>query len=61
MASIRSRDRAWSTIAHGAVADKPPDQKLPGDLYISDDRLSAVIHMNMLNPHKLRAAVPETS
>jgi hypothetical protein len=24
----------------------------------ADDRLAAVVHMNMLNPHVLRAAVP---
>jgi hypothetical protein len=27
--------------------------------YVSDERLAALVHMNMLNPHKLRAAVSQ--
>ena len=27
--------------------------------HVSDDRLAALVHMNMFNPHKLRAAVSE--
>ena len=30
----------------------------PIDRHGTDDRLSALVHMNMLNPHELRAAAP---
>jgi hypothetical protein len=49
-------------LSHLAISPgrrRPPGRRLTGGLDVSDDRLGALVHMNMFNPHKLRAAVSQ--
>jgi hypothetical protein len=43
-------------------ADASSSRTIPSRrFYVSDHRLAALVHMNMFNPHELRAAVSQSA
>jgi hypothetical protein len=60
---LRNRGQlfGWVNARNPQPARRPPGRSLTGGLDVSDDRLAALVHMNMFNPHELRAAVSQST